>query len=126
MHLDNSLGPGSGAAGVKDLRRIAVGLLVTALRGDAVADPDRYTVPSLIANLVPIALPFYLHWIVGERVKHMGEAARSAPSYFSTYYGLAALVLLTLGGLPCLKAIRKHEHLESLPAPRDPHPEPLQ
>ena len=26
---------------------------------------------SLIANLVPIALPFYLHWIVGERINRI-------------------------------------------------------
>lgn len=31
---------------------IALGLLVTALRGDPLAEPDRYTLPSLVANLL--------------------------------------------------------------------------
>jgi len=61
------------------------------------------TVGGLVGNLS--------HWIVGNEVKRMGEAAREASSYFPLFGALAGLVALSLLGLPCLHAIRKREHL---------------
>lgn len=52
------------------------------------------------------------HWLVGRWVQTMGNAASSPASYFTAYGVLAALILLSLLGLPCLHAIRKREHLE--------------
>ncbi|MCX6895963.1 MAG: MFS transporter [Verrucomicrobia bacterium] len=54
------------------------------------------------------------HWIVGDQVKRMGAAAHEPGSYFLLYAALAGLLLLTLAGLPCLHAIRKREHLDSV------------
>jgi len=55
------------------------------------------------------------HWITGEQVKRMGDAAREASSYYSFYEIMGALVLLSLLGLPCLHAIRKREDLDTKP-----------
>jgi FSR family fosmidomycin resistance protein-like MFS transporter len=63
------------------------------------------TVGGLISNLS--------HWIAGDQVKRMGDAAHTASSYHSLYGGIAVLALLSLAGLPCLHAIRKREHLHS-------------
>lgn len=62
------------------------------------------TVGGLVGNLS--------HWIVGNEVKRMGDAAHESASYITLYGALAGLVLLSLLGLPCLHAIRKREHLE--------------
>lgn len=62
------------------------------------------TVGGLIGNLS--------HWIVGNQVKRMGDAAHEPGSYFALYAALSGLILLSLLGLPCLHAIRKREHLE--------------
>ena len=62
------------------------------------------TVGGLIGNLS--------HWIVGEAVRRMGDAAHEPASYFTLYGILAGMILLSLLGLPCLHAIRKREHLE--------------
>ena len=59
------------------------------------------TVGGLIGNLS--------HWQVGERVNDLGPAASQAEGYFSSYTGLALLILISLAGLPCLHAIRKRE-----------------
>ena len=58
------------------------------------------------------------HWAVGAWVKGLGERANSPPGYFSSYGVLAGLLIISLLGLPCLKAIRKREHVET-PAPDD-------
>lgn len=50
------------------------------------------------------------HWIVGDQVKRMGDAAHAAASYFILYGVLALLLLLSLAGLPCLRAVSKREH----------------
>ena len=63
------------------------------------------TVGGLIGNLS--------HWIVGNEVKHMGDAAHEPASYFTLYGALAGLLVLSLLGLPCLHAIRKREHLDN-------------
>ncbi len=51
------------------------------------------------------------HWVVGAKVKHLGEAAHSAGAYFPVYVGLAALLLIALAGLPCLHAIQRREKI---------------
>jgi MFS family permease len=65
------------------------------------------TVGGLIGNLS--------HWIVGDAVKRMGDAASQPAGYFTLYGLLAGMILLSLLGLPCLHAIRKREHLEESP-----------
>lgn len=62
------------------------------------------TVGGLLGNLS--------HWIVGEAVRRMGQAAHEPASYFMLYGVLAGMILLSLLGLPCLHAIRKREHLD--------------
>ena len=49
------------------------------------------------------------HWLAGEAVKRMGDGAHHAENYFPLYTVLAALLLLTLLGLPCLNAIARRE-----------------
>jgi MFS family permease len=65
------------------------------------------TVGGLIGNLS--------HWVVGNEVRRMGDAARNPASFFTLYGALAALLALSLLGLPCLHAIRKREHLDEAP-----------
>jgi MFS family permease len=62
------------------------------------------TVGGLLGNLS--------HWIVGEAVLRMGESAHQPASYFTLYGILAGMILFSLLGLPCLRAIRKREHLD--------------
>ncbi len=70
------------------------------------------TVGGLIGNLS--------HWRVGEQVNAMGPAANEAEQYFPSYTALALLIVLSLLGLPCLHAIRKHERLaDKRPASAD-------
>ncbi|MFM2295963.1 MAG: hypothetical protein RLZZ350_2376 [Verrucomicrobiota bacterium] len=49
------------------------------------------------------------HWLAGEAVKRMGDGAQHTENYFPLYATLAALLLLTTLGLPCLNAIAKRE-----------------
>ncbi len=65
------------------------------------------TIGGLVGNLS--------HWIIGRLVDGLGAKGSSPEAYFTLYALLALLVVLSLGGLPCLHAIRKREHLE-LPA----------
>jgi sugar phosphate permease len=58
------------------------------------------------------------HWAVGAWVKSLDERADTVSAYYPGYTVLAGLLIVSLLGLPCLKAIRKREHLES-PAPAD-------
>lgn len=58
------------------------------------------------------------HWAVGAWVKSLGERAATPSGYYFGYGVLAGLLILSLLGIPCLKAIRKREHLAS-PAPGD-------
>lgn len=67
------------------------------------------TISGLIGNLS--------HWVVGAWVKSLGPAAGTPSSYYPAYTLLASLILLSLTGLPCLQAIRKHEQrLHLLPS----------
>jgi hypothetical protein len=56
------------------------------------------------------------HWAVGVAVKQLGAESASPRAYYPLYYILATMMLLSLGGLPCLHAIRRRERLESHPA----------
>lgn len=51
------------------------------------------------------------HWIVGAKVKALGDAAHLAPAYFPIYTVLTGVLLCGLLGLPCLHAIQKREEL---------------
>jgi MFS family permease len=60
------------------------------------------TVGGLVGNLS--------HWAVGHYVETLGTGAGRASSYYDLYAGLSILVLVSLLGLPCLRAIRRREH----------------
>jgi len=62
------------------------------------------TVGGLVGSLA--------HWQVGRWVQKLGDAARSPAGFYAIYAGLAALVIISLLGLPCLRAIRRREHLD--------------
>ena len=49
------------------------------------------------------------HWMVGTKVKHLGEAAHSVNAYFPLYTVIGLLMLLSLAGLLCLGAIQRRE-----------------
>ena len=60
------------------------------------------------------------HWAVGAEVKRLGEKAESASSYAELYGVLALLIILSLLGLLCLRALqlgRSPAHQESVAAP---------
>ncbi len=57
------------------------------------------------------------HWAVGAAVRQLGPEAASPRAYYPLYYTLATMMLLSLGGLPCLHAIRRREGLESPATP---------
>lgn len=59
------------------------------------------------------------HWAVGAWVKTLGDRAQTPPGYFTGYAVLAGLIIVSLLGLPCLKAVRRREHLENAPPPPD-------
>lgn len=65
------------------------------------------TIGGLIGNLS--------HWQVGDRVEALGNIAHRTSDYSPIYLMLAALILLSLLGLPCLHAIRRRE--SALPDP---------
>ena len=51
------------------------------------------------------------HWLIGDAVRRMGDAAHVPASYTKLYLALAVLMLAALLGLPCLHALRKREEL---------------
>lgn len=53
------------------------------------------------------------HWAVGAWVKSLDERAYTLSAYYPGYAVLAGLLIVSLLGLPCLKAIRKREYLKS-------------
>jgi len=55
------------------------------------------------------------HWAVGAWVKQLGDRASAPEGYFAGYAFLAALLVVSLLGLPCLHAIRTREHLDHTP-----------
>ena len=52
------------------------------------------------------------HWVVGAWVKQLGERAYAVGGYFSAYAVLAMFLIIACLGLPCLRAIRRREHLD--------------
>ena len=52
------------------------------------------------------------HWFVGHWVKDLGAGANVPKNYFGIYGLLAAMVLLSLGGLACLHGLRRKEKPE--------------
>jgi MFS family permease len=52
------------------------------------------------------------HWAMGAYVKHLGPASGQAESYHHIYALLSGLLVLSLLGLPCLRALRRREAAE--------------
>ena len=59
------------------------------------------TIGGLLGNLS--------HWIVGRWVRDFGARALDERTYYSVYGWLAVLLLGSLAGLPCLRALRRRE-----------------
>lgn len=59
------------------------------------------------------------HWGVGAWVKSLGDRANSPDGYYLGYGVIAAMLIVALIGLPCLKAIRKREHIAPTPPADD-------
>lgn len=51
------------------------------------------------------------HWVMGEQVRRMGDAAQHVATYRPLYAVLAGLMVASLSGLWCLHALRRREHL---------------
>lgn len=49
------------------------------------------------------------HWAMGAWVERLGEAAKTPASYYSIYWTLAGLVVVSLLGLPAMRALRMRE-----------------
>lgn len=60
------------------------------------------------------------HWVVGVAVKKLGADVSAPASYYSLYYFLASMILVSLAGLPCLHAIRRREALQAHVSPGMP------
>jgi MFS family permease len=69
------------------------------------------TVGGLVGNIS--------HWLMGRWVNKLGDAANSPSGFYPLYATLAACVLLSLIGLPCLHAIRRRENIESAHSVRE-------
>ena len=52
------------------------------------------------------------HWAMGAYVKNLGPASARVESYFTIYSLLSALLVISLLGLPCLRALRRREVAE--------------
>jgi len=61
------------------------------------------TVGGLVGNLA--------HWLVGGWIKRLGAKAYVSESYFPLYAFISGLIVLSVLGLPLLRALRKREHL---------------
>ena len=59
------------------------------------------TIGGLLGNLS--------HYLMGKWVVSFGARANEVPAYFSLYNWLAVFLLLSLLGLPCLRALRERE-----------------
>jgi MFS family permease len=51
----------------------------------------------------------FSHWVAGRHVEALGPAAAAPASYQAPFAALAGLVLLSLLGLPCLRALGRRE-----------------
>ena len=61
------------------------------------------TIGGLLGNLS--------HYVVGHWVQSFGTGANEVATYFPLYNWLAVFLLLSLAGLPCLRALQKRERL---------------
>lgn len=59
------------------------------------------TIGGILGNLA--------HWAMGAYVKKLGPAGARVESYYSLYGILAAFLIISLLGLPCLRALRQRE-----------------
>jgi FSR family fosmidomycin resistance protein-like MFS transporter len=59
------------------------------------------TVGGLIGNLS--------HWVIGQWVERLGPPPHATASYFPLYYTLTGMILVSLLGLVCLRALRRRE-----------------
>jgi MFS family permease len=59
------------------------------------------TIGGILGNLA--------HWAMGAWVRQQGPNAANPESYFTMYLALAGLIVVSLIGLPCLKALRNRE-----------------
>jgi MFS family permease len=66
------------------------------------------TIGGLIGNLS--------HWIVGAQVKRLGDTAYTPSGYYIPYAVLGGFMLISLAGLPCMRVIRRREHIGEKPA----------
>ena len=57
------------------------------------------------------------HWLVGAKVKRLGEAAHAVSAYLPIYAGVALLMLMSLIGLLCLRAIQRRESAAMISTP---------
>jgi MFS family permease len=71
------------------------------------------TIGGLLGNLS--------HYIDGKWVESFGARGYEVKTYYPLYNWLAVLLLVSLAGLPCLRAIRKREQAIQPSAPRAPH-----
>ena len=62
------------------------------------------TVGGILGNIA--------HWALGAYVKHLGPAGTKVETYHGIYAVLACMLLLSLLGLPCLRALRRREAAE--------------
>jgi hypothetical protein len=53
------------------------------------------------------------HWAMGAYVKNLGFSSSRSDSYYPAYTFLSALLLVSLLGLPCLRALRRREVAQS-------------
>ncbi len=65
------------------------------------------TVGGIVGNLG--------HWFVGQRVNNLGSGATAAKGYVGIYGFLGLLVLLSIGGLACLRGLRKQDSMPAQP-----------
>jgi FSR family fosmidomycin resistance protein-like MFS transporter len=70
------------------------------------------TIGGLVGNLS--------HWLVGHWVQSLGAAASVSSSFYALYGTLALLILSSLAGLPCLRAIRRREQQQRVASTTPP------
>jgi MFS family permease len=73
------------------------------------------TIGGLTGNLA--------HWFAGHQVRRLGEDAFRTGGYVPIYLTFAGCLLVSLLGLPCLRALRRRE-LPAAPAPVPPASQP--
>jgi MFS family permease len=65
------------------------------------------------------------HWLIGKWVQRLGPAADSPSGYYSTYVGIACILLVAMIGLPCMHIVRRREGLAGIVPPETPEARPL-